>query len=536
MSNISASTIKLIEKYQFWYYSLQAKENQSTINVDNVTSKVAKFYEKIREIVDWREKHLMRRIAIERVLKRRFFLKSSQAHIAEDFVVELIRNGHFPNNKIPKNKIVEIQKIIDKYNYIIDNAPRSHQSITHGQLYIFLISIAACEVEETLDPLFYLKEHFLVEYMETSMQEKIKIGQKVLNSQIINQHEKEIQIYIAVQQALLKLDSPIISYYLLKRYYKNWLNPSQQELTATAQNIYKTWQRIEQSIEHPLAGKFYKICEQYDTPYLLLGDILSADPIKNGRKLIEPDFLKEMVKKVYKKRLSTLKSRISRTAFYSTLSIFISNIFSLYILEFPFAKYVMGEINVWAALFDVLGPTFLMFLLMVTIRMPNKKNYQLVLAEVEKIVYENQAEDFYEVELYPKKSFIFKFFTYLIYIISFCLCFGLIIWVLMQFNYPPLSYALLIMFTSLIAFSGLKLRQRSKELSVMDQREGLFNIIFDPFSLPMVQLGKWLSARWKKINIVGVIFIFLIDTPFLIFIDFLEQWRYFVKEKKENIR
>jgi hypothetical protein len=536
MSNISPATAKLIEQYRLWHRSLQPKDGVATINVDDVTSKVATFYEKIREIVDWREKHLMRRMAIERILKRRLFLRTNSKGSSEPFVFELIRGGHFPNDEIPKTKIAEIQKLIDKYTYIINKSPAPPKGMNRGQLYVFLISVAACEVEETLDPLFHMKETALIEYMEESIKNKLKLGEKVLSRGLIDDAEKNIQIYIAVQQALLKLDSPIISYYLLKRYYPSWINYKAAELTNTTKNIYRIWDRIEKSFEHPLSDKFYKICERYDTPYLLLGDILSNDPINNGDGLADPAAAEKLFQEVYGKRFKTLKSRLGKTAFFSTLSIFVSNIFTLYALEFPFAKYVIGNISYYAAIFDILGPTFLMFLLMVTIRPPGKKNLPLVFKEFEKIVYGTKKKEIYEVELYPKRSVVFRIVIYFIYFVSFCVSFGVIIWCLWLLNYPPLSYLLLIMFTSLIAFSGLKIRQRSRELDVTEQKGTIFNIIIDPLSLPMVRLGKWLTARWKKINIVGVIFILLVDTPFLVFVEFLEQWRYFIKEKKEDIR
>ena len=44
-----------------------------TLHVDEVASKVAAFYEHVRTIVDWKEEHLMRRAAIIRKLKRKFF-------------------------------------------------------------------------------------------------------------------------------------------------------------------------------------------------------------------------------------------------------------------------------------------------------------------------------------------------------------------------------------------------------------------------------------------------------------------------------
>jgi len=59
MAQLSLPTQKLIGKYQNWYCSLQPKETQdtTTIHVDEVASRVAAFYEKIRGLVDWREEH-----------------------------------------------------------------------------------------------------------------------------------------------------------------------------------------------------------------------------------------------------------------------------------------------------------------------------------------------------------------------------------------------------------------------------------------------------------------------------------------------
>ena len=52
MPQISESTEKLISYYQNWHQSLRPKEEITTIHVDEVASKVAAFYEKIRTIVD----------------------------------------------------------------------------------------------------------------------------------------------------------------------------------------------------------------------------------------------------------------------------------------------------------------------------------------------------------------------------------------------------------------------------------------------------------------------------------------------------
>ena len=114
MSEISQPTQKLIQRYQSWHQSLQKKTEVPTVHVDEVASKVAAFYEKIRGVVDWKEEHLFRKTAIERVLKRRLFFQKNGEQIATPLVYELIRGGHFPNDTIEESKIEEFDIKIDE--------------------------------------------------------------------------------------------------------------------------------------------------------------------------------------------------------------------------------------------------------------------------------------------------------------------------------------------------------------------------------------------------------------------------------------
>src|SRR3989344_7995427 len=112
MTELSEATKNLILKYGLWQASLKVKEGALTIHVDEVALKVAAFYEHVRTIVDWKEEHLMRRAAIIRKLKRRFLdleLKNfEKKEIAESLVLELIRGGYFPNDKIEESKIQKV--------------------------------------------------------------------------------------------------------------------------------------------------------------------------------------------------------------------------------------------------------------------------------------------------------------------------------------------------------------------------------------------------------------------------------------------
>jgi len=528
MPTLSQSTQNLIQKYLVKYQAFQEKEKEKAIHVDEVVSRVASFYEKIRGIVDWREEHLLRKTAIERVLKRRLFLKRNGEQIAEPLVQELIRGGHFPNDAIPEEKISQVQKLIDKYIFIIDNAPKPPREKMRLQLYDWILGIAACEVEETLSP--PIKETALIEFMLENMAGGVEV-----KGVTITHEEKITQLYIAIQRALFKFDRPLISYHLLNNWYSDWHELSQEKLAEITQNIYSLWEKIEKELNHPLAEKFYSVCERYDTPYLILGDIISADPLKTKENLENPGFLEEKIRQAYNRRLKKSKGKVQRAAVYSTLSIFLTKMLVAFAIEVPFDRYITGEFSYFTLGLSILIPPFLMFFLVLSIRPPSKQNEELVVMEVIKIVYERERKDVYEIRPAPKRGFILNTVIFLFYLLSFVASFGLIIWGLQKLNFSALSILIFLMFISLISFAGIKIRQRAKELVVEKEKETFLRTFIDLFSLPIIQVGNWLSNQWAKYNAIAVLFNSLIDMPFQVFVEFLEQWRMFLKEKKEKI-
>ena len=100
-TDISDSFIKYLENFK----KASIEENKKASNpifVDEIASGVAKLYEGVRRIIDWKEEHLMRRAVIERILKRTFVSKVygfkiapevNPEELAEPFVMELIRKG-----------------------------------------------------------------------------------------------------------------------------------------------------------------------------------------------------------------------------------------------------------------------------------------------------------------------------------------------------------------------------------------------------------------------------------------------------------
>ncbi len=540
MAELSKATKNLIAKYQLWQ-KLQNSKEVSTIHVDEVAQKVAAFYERIRTIVDWKEEHLMRRAAVIRKLKRRFLdleiNNFSASPLAESLVLELIRGGYFQNDKIEESKIVAVQKIIDKYVFILKHNPKnSNQSAGTGlQFYDRVIEIASCEIEETLAP--SIKEMALIDYMFELMIERIKISEKIYERNLLKPEDKNIQIYIAVQQALFKLDEPIISYNLIRYKFEQWNNPTEEELFKISQNIINIISDIEKDLSHPLAKKFYRICEKYDTAYLLIGDILSGTNFeKTQEEIQEPSLLEGYIRGAYAKRLNNLKEKIRRAAIYSTLSIFITKILSIIVFEYILTLLFQIDFKISTLIINILIPTGLMAILVLTIRPPSKKNINLVVVEVMKIFYAKEKSDTYEIKIAKQKGLITNSFLTLTYILGACISFGAIIWIFVYLQIDIPSIFINLIFIALILFAGTLVQKSAQELTIEETSGGFIMFLSDILFLPMTGMGSWMSNKWKRYNIVIAFINALIDMPFAVFVEFLERWRYFIKEHKDDMR
>ncbi len=531
----------LINNYLNALEEIEPRGEISTIQVDEIASKVAVFYEKIRKIIDWKEEHLLRRGAIERILKRRLigelsnssFLPTTHPEkMAEPLIMELIRGGHFPNDNIARYKIKEVENILKKYIYILDNNPLAKTVKVKEKInfYGWIIEICACEIEETLGQ--PAKENLLLNFMTQILNKKIHLEKNFK----ISEEEKIIQTYIASHRTLYELDAPIIAYHLIKVYYPHWIEAEKDLLKKVTENILIIRDKVENDLNHPHSNKFRKICEKYDTVFLIIGDILNNLPRKKEiieEKLSNPDILKNMIKKIYNERLSTLKNRLQRAAVYSTLSILVASGVSLFLVEVPIAKLIYGQFSFLAITVDLLLPALVMFFLVIAIKLPPEENLNRVIKEIFSVIYSHFDDEVYYIRI-QKRGFLVNVIIKGLYIITSLASLALIFWLFWLARIPITSLIVDTLNVSMVVFAGLIIRQRAKELTIEEKRGG-WEFLLDILSVPVAKLGQWLSNKWREYNIISVFLTTLIDMPFSSIVEFIESWSNFIRDKKAEL-
>jgi len=522
---------------------IKKKTPDNAIYVDEIATKIAKVYEKVRRVIDWKEENLVRRTSIERILKRRLISEISEItmlpdlkpkEIAGPVTLEIIRTGYFENGKISEDKITAVAKILDKYIYILKNSPYAKENAlaikVKVHFYNWILEIAACEIEETLD--YPYKEDALLNFMTETMTQRIKI----IPEGALSEEEKYIQTYIAVHKMLFNLDEPIITYHVLKNKYPLFVDNAQSFTEEFTDNIENIWNNIKKELKHPKRGGFQNICEKYDAAFLILSDVLKdvEDNENLEEELAKKENLHKLIEKVYKKRFSTLKKRLFRSAVYSTLSIFVAGAASLFVFEFPIAKLFYGGFSPWAIVADIMIPTALMFILVGIIRPPAEDNLPKVKEEIEKIVYITEEEITYKMKLNKKVKKVQNFIFGVIYLLGGVASLFFIYRIFKIARVPLTSLYIDTVNVAIVVFAAMVIRQKSKELTIKE-RTSIFEFILDFFSIPLAKMGSWLSSKWKEFNFISVFFSTLVDTPFSTFIELLEGWRDYIKEKRAGI-
>jgi hypothetical protein len=111
---LSAVTTALLQAIK----AIKAKakpDEYSKITVSRAVSFFAFVYEKVRNVIEYRDDHLVRRAAIERIIRRRISLNPSGEGEGENLVRELLWARYFPTDSLSETDIVGVQRILDIY-------------------------------------------------------------------------------------------------------------------------------------------------------------------------------------------------------------------------------------------------------------------------------------------------------------------------------------------------------------------------------------------------------------------------------------
>ena len=501
------------------------------IEVHETVSNVAWAYEKLRNAIDYQDEHLLRKNAIERILKRRLVAGVTAEEVAEPLVLELISSRYLPNRVLPTTVLTEAAQVINTYIHLWTQVPTSMDPGETDKLFHWYIGLIAVELNEVFAPTTH--EEALLQLMFEVTHRDIAFA-----TDEMGEEDKNTQLYIAIHRALLKSDSNIIRYHLFLRRHPEWLSPTPEVVANIGQQLPAIRQQVESELLHPVGELLQRIMKKYVIIFWIFDDMAKKFGPEAKAKLAHPEIVVESVKEAYAGRQKIVRTKIARSTLRSIIYVFLTKMMIALLLEVPLDKIFSADnsVNYGPLLINIGFHPFLLLLFGITISPPGPKNLAMILDKVQALLYRGNER---HALVKPRKPFsrspFFTFLYRLVYGLAFFVVFGLIIWGLTYLNFTPVSMVIFLLFLTIVSFFGIRVRLLAKELLVVDQKESFFTVLFDFFTVPILQVGRWISLRAPKINVLIFFFDVIIEAPFKAFLQAVEGFFGFLREKREEI-
>ncbi len=520
------------------------------LQVSDLISKMAFYYEKIRNAVHYSEEHLLRKDAINRILKRQLVIEGSMKmsrnddarSVAQHLLMELIRASYLPNNTLPETMIDEVAEILDKYLSLrrlwIDEAAGGFNFFGAGtkfenraELSAWLVGMAAAEIEEKVGRDETSKAIIAVMY---DMLEK-----RVELPTALNAYESDlpIQLYLAIHRRFLKFDPDMLSLILIRYFNGDWQDATPPTIRRIAKNLPALRKLVETQLRHPLGDTLDRLTSTYTVYFTILKDVISEDPVAVYDEFFEdPKAFGRRVKRACNRRYTAARSKLWRSAWRSIIYILLTKSIFAAILEIPAAKFFGEIINPVALGINIGFPAVLLLFAVAATRLPKDDNTARIIAGIEEIVFaEKRRKEPIRVRKpigrHPVMNVIFGLF----YIVTFFISFGAVVWLLDTIQFSWVSTVIFLFFLAFVSFFIIRIRRGAKEWVVIQPRETISRFLLDFFSTPIVATGKWLSTRFSRINVFVFILDFIIEAPFKVVVEVAEEWTKYVRERKDEI-
>lgn len=489
------------------------------LRISRAVSAVAFWYEKLRTAMEYREDHLLRRSAIQRILTRRLLQTSDSQEITESLLKELVWARYLPGNYIQEESVKKVSSLVGIYLPIIGGA-------SNPVLRNWLTAVAASDIEKLVANSFWVRQEALANFAYYFLSRQIEIVGEA------DKAEAPIQLYIAVWRAYVHADNELLTFQLLKQRFPDW----DTKVQSLGDKFGQLKAEIDGELQDTLSEKLQHFVERNLPPFLVLRDILEEQPGQEAAILADSQKLEETVNQVCQRRYLTIHDRVHRAIVRSIIYIFLTKMVLAFLVEIPIDRFLYGGVSYIALGINSVLPPALMFLFSLSIQVPDQSNTNRILGLLKKLLYEDP-------KTYPKaiirlggrvgRPVLTSVFG-ILYLMAFLVSFGLIYWLLDILHFSPISKAVFVFFATVVSFFSYRIRRTAHQY-LFEEKEGFFSPITNFFMVPILRVGRTLSSGLAQLNLLLFFFDLAIEMPFKVFFDLAEEWSTFIRSKREEI-
>jgi len=508
---------------------LQHAGSLPQLSVSRTASAMAKFYEIVRNSLEYEEDHLLRKRAIKRILMRMAILKREVTpELARDAVRELIWANYVAGYPIPETLPKQVEKSLAKHRKLVVQYIHTYGHRPDRDIARFIYSLMAVEVERILVP--HSSQDMLV-----SAQYSFLLPMKLFAGLGMPDKDIPLQTYIATHRALLKSDNDIISYYLFHNSMPHWGAPPEDYYPHVAKHIERVFTDIKAQLAVRINPKLTNEIIRQSIPFKMLDKIIAENP-SAAETLLESDELDARIESVAEDEYRRIKGRLNSTIVKSIVYLFITKVVFAILIEVPYEHFVLGHINYFTIAVNVLFPPLMLFIIASTFSIPRNRNTKKLQEMIGTILNPSSVDmSAFKKNYADVGSLFMRVMFRSLNVISFFAVFGLIILGLVLLGFTLVGILVFLMFLTIILFVALRLRKTATEVVVVEQSRSMFSPFLDLVSVPLLRIGRNLSDTVAQLNVFIIFFDVLIEAPFKSVIKVIDEWTAYLRDRRDEI-
>lgn len=503
----------------------KAEAGEPTVAVSDAVSALSFYYEKIRNVMEYADDHLLRQMAIRRILGRRSLFGQDPSQIAGPLVRELVRSRYVPNNTLPQTLIKKVEQILAFYFALLAGLKKGRLLTDKRQDWV--LHMAACAIDELFSPM--TREEALVRVMVDVLMPSLQQSLPTVEERV-----KKGQLLVACYRILLRPNIHRLQYFLLKQSFSSFLSLHPPEAAERSCEIVGIIEKIDVAISFSLNGRLLRKFRRFRIPFIVLHTIVKRS---GASALSDPETLDQSVSALCEKMYTMQRKRLFGRTIRAFIYIFLTKMILGFSVEIPYDLFTAQHVKVQPLVLNVVIPPVILAAIAFTVRMPGKSNTEAIMQAVREIVFADTKQSIFIPEKisFKKRGMGLSITFNVLYVILSATSIGLFAWLLMKLDFNIVSGVILFFFLSLVMFFGITLRRMIYDLVIVKKRERFLWLFIAQFFDPIMRLGQWLSFKIARINVLVFLFDMLIELPFQAFIDITEEWFSFMKEKKEDL-
>ena len=492
------------------------RREAETVHIVGAGGALTAAYEQLRNAAEYAEEHMLLQRAIARFFRRTFLLRDAKLveKSGEELAVELTLAGYLQNDAIPEKTITQINELAVLYHDAYRSLEK-RRGITPRDLDRWTVRCLAVEVESLLndDSLKQVYVQFAYEHFINTLDfAELLDGEPT---------DKETALYVAIHRALLKSDLPVIRHGLLRRY---------QQTPAKLDEFVHTNKEIDKLFESSTTEKLYRAVDRQGASLRILRHMIEQDD-KLDEMLAKPDRFLASFEAQVKENYETIDSRINKGIIRSVIFLIITKALVGVLIEIPYDYLVHGKIATVPLVVNLLFPPLYMILLRMTLLRPEAANTKHLSNNIEHILYGDPNKK----QLKRRASSFGSGYNF-VYGLIFVAVFGSVAtWLWLGLGFDILHLLIFFVFLSTASFLGFRLSRQIREIEAVDSQQNGVTLIRDFLYMPFVVVGRYMSDKYSKINIVAVVLDMLIELPLKTILRLVRQWSAFISSKKDQL-